>query len=195
MRRVLLPLLLAALWAPSSAFADDTIALVPGGLGFRPNSVTVHAGERVVWRNDDRVPRRVLGDNDAFSTPLLRPGQSAVVRFSEIGTFGYRDAARPGLRGAVVVAVAPHVVTIRASATTVPGGGQVVFTGTVSPARRGERVQLLRIEADGSVNILDSTLTRRGGQWSIATAVTAAGVYRMRWGPTESRPIRIRVRR
>lgn len=185
--------MVAALWAPAPAFADETIALVPGA-GFRPNSVTVQAGERVVWRNDDRVPHRVLGDNDSFATPLIRPGESAIVRFPNVGTFGFRDARRAGLRGAVVVTVAPHVVTIRASRTTVKGATQIVFSGAISPARRGERLQLLRIEPDGAVNILDSTLTQRGGRFSIATAVSATGVYRMRWGRIDSRPIRIRVR-
>lgn len=193
MRRAVLVLCVAALWAPANAFADETIALVPGAAGFRPNSVTVQAGERVVWRNDDRVPRRVLGDNEAFTTPLVQPGESVIVRFPNVGTFGFRDARHAALRGAVVVTVAPHVVTIRASRTTVTGATQIIFSGAISPARRGERLQLLRIEPDGAVNILDSTLTQRGGRFSIATAVSASGVYRMRWGRTDSRPIRIRV--
>lgn len=183
----------AALLAAPPAFADETIAFVPGAAGFRPNSVTIHAGERVVWRNDDRVPRRVVGDHDEFSTSLLKPGESAVVRFDNVGTVGFHDARRPELRGAVVVVVPPHTLTIRASATRVASGTAVEFSGRISPARRGEVIQLLRFDAD-RVDILDSTVTRRGGRWAISTTVTAPGTYRVRWGRLDSRAVRIRLR-
>jgi len=184
----------AALAAAPAALADETVELVPGALGFRPNSVTVAAGERVVFRNRDRVARRVVGDNDAFTTPLLRPGESAVVRFGAVGTVGFHDARDAARRGAVVVVVPPHVVTMRASATTVGAGTAVVFSGRISPARAGEVVQLLRFESDGSVNILDSVVTRRDGRWSITSPVTATGTYRARWGREITRALRVRVR-
>lgn len=195
MRRSLVLLaLLGALVAPTDALADETIALVAGSAGFRPNSVTVRAGERVVFRNDDRIARRVVGDHDEFSTALLRPGRSAVVRFDNIGTVGFRDAVDPDRRGAVVVVVAPHTISIHASSAVLASAGFVLFSGRISPARRGERIELLRVERDGSVNILDSTVTRRDGRWSLSTTVGASGVYRARWERVESRPLRVRVR-
>jgi plastocyanin len=184
---------LAALAAAPPALADETVALVPGGAGFRPNSVTIDAGERVVWRNDDRVARRVVGDHDEFSTPLLRPGQSAVVRFDNIGTVGFHDSHRAELRGAVVVVVPPHTISLHPSATRVAAGTVVRFSGRISPARPGEVVQLLQI-SNADVNILDSTTTRRDGRWTIATTVTAPGTYRVRWERVESRAVRIRLR-
>jgi plastocyanin len=191
-----LPVLLvafAALAAAPPALADETIALVPGSSGFRPNSVTIRAGERVVWRNDDQVPRRVVGDRDEFSTQLLKPGESAVVRFDAVTTVGFHDARRPELRGAVVVVVPPHSVTLRASATRVASGTVVRFSGRISPARAGEVIQLLRISG-ANVDILDSTVTRRDGRWSIGTTVTAPAIYRVRWERTHSRAVRIRLR-
>jgi hypothetical protein len=187
-------LALVALAGPPAALADDTIALVAGPSGFRPNSVTVHAGERVVFRNDDRRRRRIVGDRNEFSTTLLAPGESAVIRFDNVTTVGFHDAGRPELRGAVVVLVPPQTVTIRASATRVTPGTVVELSGRISPARARVVIQLLRIRPDGAVDILDTTRTRRDGRYAIGTAVSEPSTYRVRWERLDSRPVRIRVR-
>jgi plastocyanin len=194
-RRALLLVVAAALCAPATALADETIALVPGGQGFRPNSVTVRAGEQVVWRNDDRVPRRVAADRDAFSVPVLRPGQSAVVRFREIGTFGFHDAKRPELRGAVVVDVPLHSVTIVPSPASPVYGRTVTLAGRVSSGRPGEEVTVLRQSlGEPQPNVSDVVQTTAGGRWSVVVSPGSRTVYQARWADAQSRRLVVPVR-
>lgn len=182
----------AALAFASPALADETITLVPGG--FAPNSVTVRAGERVIFRNDDRSPRRVLGDHDRFSSPLLRPGESYVHRFEDRGTYGFRDSRNGRLRGAVVVAPAIETITISASPSRVrAGGGMVTLSGRVSNGKPGQTVFVLRrFPGEGGFNISDQLETGRGGRWSVEVEAVVGARFRAQWGNGPvSRPVRI----
>jgi plastocyanin len=182
----------AALALASPALADETIAFVPGG--FSPNSVTVRAGERVIFRNDDRVPRRALGDHDRFSSPLLRPGESYVHRFEDRGTFGFRDSRNARLRGAVVVAPAIETITISASPSRVKaGGGIVTLSGRVSNGKAGQPVFVLRrFPGEGGFNISDQLKTGRGGRWFVEVEAIVGARFRAQWGTRPlSRVIRI----
>lgn len=172
----------AALAFSSPALADETITLVPGG--FSPNSVTVRAGERVVFRNGDRWPRRVLGDDDRFSSPLLRPGESYVHRFEDRGTYGFRDSRNARLRGAVVVAPAIETITISAAPSRVrAGGGVVMLSGRVSNGKPGQTVFVLRrFPGEGGFNISDQLETVRGGRWSVRVEALVGARFRAQWG-------------
>lgn len=180
----------AALAAPGIARADETIALVPGG--FRPNSVTVRAGERVIFVNEDRIPRRVLGDNDRFSSPLLRPGESYVHRFDDAASYGFRDSHTARLRGGVLVEPAIQRLTIAASPTRVRGSGIVLLSGRVSNGKAGETVFVLRrFPGEARFNISEQLVTGRGGRWSVRVEAIAGAQFRAQWNRVLSRVVRI----
>jgi plastocyanin len=181
----------AALALAPAALADETIAFVPGG--FAPNSVTVRAGERVVFRNDDRVPRRALGDLGTFSTPVVAPGASYTHRFTGQGTFGFSDSRNRRRRGAVVVLPAIERISISASPARVVGGGTVTLSGRVSNGKAGETVFVLRrFPGESGFNVSAQLTTGAGGRWSVREDAVPGARFRARWGngPT-SRTLRI----
>ena len=182
MRTVLaLCVVLASLAAPGLARADETIAFVPGG--FAPSSVTVRAGERVIFRNDDRVPRRALGDHARFATPVVEPGESYVHRFADRGFFGFRDARNRRWRGGVVVAPAIESITIEASPSAVKAGGVVTLSGRVSNGKPGQRVFVLRrFPGEPQFNISDQLETGPGGRWSVRVEAVPGARFRAQWG-------------
>lgn len=179
----------AVAFAPA-AYADETIALVPGG--FAPNSVTVRAGERVTFRNEERVPRRVLGDHGSFSSPVLRPGQSYVHRFAERGSYGFSDSRNRRLRGGVLVEPALAGVSIAASPMSVAGGGAVTLSGRVSNGKAGETVFVLRrFPGEAVFNISEQLTTGRGGRWSVRVEAVPGARFRAQWARALSRVVRI----
>ncbi len=94
-------LALATPTAPRAATADVTIS----GFAFQPATVTVRVGDAVRWTNLDGAPHSAAGS--AFTTPVLRQGQSALVTFSTAGTFDYVCGVHgPSMSGTVVVIAA-----------------------------------------------------------------------------------------
>lgn len=178
MRRLVLIAALASLALPAQARADETISLVASG--FRPNSVTIAAGERVTWRNDDPGPRRIISDKGLFDSALLQPGEKFSFRFRTDGTFGFRDGSVPDRRGAVVVVPAPQSITIAASARR---GREVTLYGRVSNGRAGETVTILRRgKGQDHDNAEAVVTTRAGGRWRAVIRPAPGTMYRARWG-------------
>jgi plastocyanin len=71
---------------------------------FTPDSVSVKAGDAVVWTNNDTVGHDVTGDNFKSGDPGdMQNGDTYANTFDKAGTFNYVCTVHPGMEGSVTV--------------------------------------------------------------------------------------------
>jgi plastocyanin len=90
----------AAAQSPASASQARTVEIV--NFAFRPATVEIAKGQRVVFSNTANVPHTATRTG-SFDTKRIKPGRSAGVRFKQAGTFRYHCKIHPQMRGKVVV--------------------------------------------------------------------------------------------
>lgn len=91
--------------------AGNVVNVVATDAGFSPASVTVNAGDTVVWANNGDRPAWPASDDHPTHTKLpgfdslrgLAKGETYSYRFTRQGTWGYHDHLRPALAGSVTV--------------------------------------------------------------------------------------------
>lgn len=97
---------------PSTTTANPTvITTIPksydvkiSGYAFSPKSLTINAGDSVVWTNEDSVSHTVTSDSGSeLSSSFLSKGQTYSHTFSQKGTFSYHCSPHPGMKGTIVV--------------------------------------------------------------------------------------------
>ncbi len=97
--------------APVAAGGSSRLAATskPGDViivnfAFTPKTVTVSAGSRVTWRNDDDVPHKIQSADNRFrGSPLLDTKGVYSVDLKESGEFGYFCSLHPVMQGKIVV--------------------------------------------------------------------------------------------
>lgn len=90
--------------APAPAAASpSSINVGIVGFAFNPNKLTVKAGTKVIWTNNDGAPHTVTADGGAFSSPTLSQGQTFSFTFTTPGTYSYKCAIHPSMTAVVVV--------------------------------------------------------------------------------------------
>ena len=99
MRAWFLPFVLLAL--PLAAAAETHTVRI-ANMQFVPAVVTVRAGDRIVWRNEDIVPHTATAAG-VFDTGVIAPGRSASAAVRKVGRHGYVCTLHPGMKGEVVV--------------------------------------------------------------------------------------------
>ena len=82
---------------------SDTVIVTIRQFRYEPDTITVKAGDVVVWRNADQVEHTVTADLSAFESPLIKPGQDWSHRFTVPGTFGYHCMPHPFMKAVVRV--------------------------------------------------------------------------------------------
>jgi plastocyanin len=70
---------------------------------FKPDPITVRAGTKVVWENDDDIPHTVVALDGAFRSPALDTEDKFSFIFAQAGTFEYFCSLHPRMKGQVVV--------------------------------------------------------------------------------------------
>ncbi|HKA14560.1 MAG TPA: cupredoxin family copper-binding protein [Myxococcota bacterium] len=70
---------------------------------FVPATVEVRAGETITWVNDDEEIHSILSGEGLFTSPGLDGEQRFSYRFEKPGTYEYRCALHPQMKGVVVV--------------------------------------------------------------------------------------------
>jgi plastocyanin len=88
-----------AAFAGSALAADKFVTMYANE--FLPHTVTINAGDRVTWVNDDDVAHDAVGNG--WSTSILQQYDQDSVRFNRAGTYRYICSIHPTLRGTVVV--------------------------------------------------------------------------------------------
>lgn len=100
--------LLLAFWATSQAAAGPTATVSAAAkvsisnFKFRPSTLTVAKGTRVVFSNASGVAHTATRGG-AFDTRRIKPGSSVAVRFTQKGSFSYHCKIHPFMHGTIVV--------------------------------------------------------------------------------------------
>jgi plastocyanin len=144
--RTALALSAAVLWSilavggPAFA-ASKSVSIVD--FAFQPGSVTISAGDSVVWTNNGQAPHTVTDDGGTFdSSPncpnnlsdCMQPGDSYSHTFDSAGTFSYHCKVHPNMTGTIVVEAAqttpgPSGTGTGSSGSPLPNTGASPLTG------------------------------------------------------------------
>ncbi|MBV8579807.1 MAG: cupredoxin family copper-binding protein [Candidatus Eremiobacteraeota bacterium] len=73
---------------------------------FQPASITVKAGEKVTFINDDDDAHTATADDGSWDSEGLNQGQKWVHAFTKSGTIKYHCTVHPFMHGTLVVKVA-----------------------------------------------------------------------------------------
>jgi plastocyanin len=87
----------AALAAPGET------SLTIDNFTFKPATITVPLGTRIVWENDDDIPHTVVETTGKFHSPALDTEDKFSFTFDKAGTFEYFCGLHPRMTGKVVV--------------------------------------------------------------------------------------------
>jgi amicyanin len=94
--------LAAALMAAAPAWAADTAVKI-SNFTFDPPQVTVKAGTKVTWSNDDDIPHTVTSSTLAFKSAALDTDDKFSFTFTTPGTYKYFCSLHPHMTGTIVV--------------------------------------------------------------------------------------------
>jgi plastocyanin len=99
-------LVLAGLGGVAAAAAEQSV--VQAGQAFSETEITVKAGDRVKFLNQDDVKHNIIvqagdDDDDAKDMGIQAPGQSVDVPFDKAGKFTVRCHIHPAMKLAVTV--------------------------------------------------------------------------------------------
>lgn len=94
--------------AAGAAPAGPTAAVAVEGFAFKPRTLEVKAGTRVVWTNNDEVTHTVTSGTPeqparVFSQRLAGKGTRFEFTFTKAGTFVYYCERHESMRGRIVV--------------------------------------------------------------------------------------------
>ena len=188
---------ISALVAADAALAATRTVLIRAG-GFDPASVTIRAGDTVVWRNVDTRLRQVVSNTGTFASPMLARNQTYSFTFQRTGTFRYHDALVANRRGTVIVRTRPAPaagVTMTTSVPSVVFGASVTLAGTVSSRRPNETVTIYA-RPHGQLSYVEvaSVLTSQGGFWAYVAKPTVLTAYQVRFRSATSSEQLVQVR-
>jgi plastocyanin len=71
---------------------------------FSPSSLTIHAGDTVVWTNQDSAGHSVVSDSGSeINSPILSTGQTYSHTFTTPGTYSYHCSVHLSMKGTIIV--------------------------------------------------------------------------------------------
>lgn len=70
---------------------------------FRPRTLRVEKGTRVVWRNSGARPHTTTSNSGLWDSGTLQPGDSFARKFRRTGTFRFHCEIHGGMAGKIVV--------------------------------------------------------------------------------------------
>lgn len=85
--------------------ASSNITVSIKNFSFNPSAVTIKAGTKVTWVNNDSAPHTITSDSgNLLNSGTLSPGQSFSFTFTNIGAANYHCSIHPAMKGGVIVA-------------------------------------------------------------------------------------------
>jgi plastocyanin len=190
MRRPVTALLAAAagafVLAAAGSAATSTVQI--RSTGFSPSSLTVNHGDKVTFRNADKVDHQVVADSGAFASPILHANQTwTTAALTSAGTFRYHDALHPKLTGKLTVKGPPPAVSLALSAPIVYYGEQVTLSGAISSGAANQSVEIDQQPwGQPSPAQLAIVKTGTGGTYSYNVTPSFYTTYVARWGSVAS---------
>ncbi|GLZ33133.1 copper-binding protein [Lentzea sp. NBRC 105346] len=138
--------------AQQQAAASKSVEIM--NYAYSPASLTIAAGDTVVWTNHDSAPHNVVVSDgpEKFTSPTLQQGQTFSYTFSKAGTYSYYCSVHPDMKASVTVSgttttTAPPTTTTTTTApptshptthpspttTAPPSSGKCVSKETLAP--------------------------------------------------------------
>ena len=104
-RTTLLLVCLLSMMAISAAGAEKAkrVDISIKQMQFIPAAITVHAGDTVVWINNDDRDHSVVATDGSFKSGNISAGEKFEHLFSSAGTFAYKCGYHPRMKGTVTV--------------------------------------------------------------------------------------------
>jgi plastocyanin len=72
-------------------------------MSFAAKNIAVTKGTTVTWTNDDDMQHTVTADDNSFTSPTLKIGDTYTHTFDNIGTIAYHCSIHSGMKGSVAV--------------------------------------------------------------------------------------------
>jgi plastocyanin len=72
-------------------------------LAFDPATVTIKAGQSVIWTNLDSMNHTVVADNGEFKSGNLAQKDTFTFKFDKAGSYPFHCGIHPSMTGTVVV--------------------------------------------------------------------------------------------
>lgn len=88
--------------------------------GFLPESITIKAGDTVVWTNNDTTDHTATDDQLTWDTDVIAPDATGSQLFTTAGSFTYSDTIDPTLTGTITVTAASGTSGTTATPTPTP---------------------------------------------------------------------------
>lgn len=175
---------LAAGSASSAAASSATVKITK--TGYQPASVSIVAGDTVVFDNTDTVTHTVdfkpttgIKCGSAALPLVIAAAQSASCTFSSTGNFKFTDPASKGksFHGTVTVG-APPDVTLTATPKTTVYGRKVTLSGTLASQQSGQTLQVMAQECGATASSkLGNVTTGTGGAFTTQATPLKETVY------------------
>ena len=116
-------------------------SVVIGDSFFQPESITVEAGETVIWTNTGQFTHTVTAEGGEFDSGTISPGTSYTLQLTTVGNYGYYCTVHgPIQSGILIVQAAPTAATTEpptprqtAPPTDQPAPSSTVSAGSVTP--------------------------------------------------------------
>ena len=99
-------LLLGAAPDRAGGAAGGDVVVHIANFAFRPSPMSVDAGQRVTFVNDDEEPHTVTAVDKSFDSEALDMHQTWQHTFSKPGTYAYFCELHPTMKGSIVVRAA-----------------------------------------------------------------------------------------
>jgi plastocyanin len=172
--------------AAAGAAATSTILIK--STAFSPASITINHGDRLNFKNTDKVDHQVVADDGSFASPILHANQSwTSAALNVAATIHYHDALHPKLTGKVTVKGPPPAVTLALSLPIVDYGTPITLSGAISSAAANESVELDQQPfGQASPTQIAIVKTGAGGTYSFNVTPSIYTTYVARWNTVAS---------
>jgi plastocyanin len=105
MKKLLQVLMLGCLMVSIPVWAQEVKVDIKEFM-FGPKDLTIAAGTKVTWVNDDQIPHTVVETNKVFRSGALDTNDSFSYVFNTPGTYEYFCALHPKMIGKIIVSSA-----------------------------------------------------------------------------------------
>jgi plastocyanin len=73
------------------------------GFAYDPDPVTIQAGGKATWMNEDSAPHTATADDGSFDTGTIEDGKLKSETFKQAGTYAYHCTIHPSMHGTIEV--------------------------------------------------------------------------------------------
>ena len=87
----------------TSSVGAKTYAVNLSGYAFKPKTLTISAGDSVIWTNRDPAFHDVTSDTNLFNSGVMTTGKTFKYTFKESGTYQYHCESHPYMKGVISV--------------------------------------------------------------------------------------------